>query len=173
MFKTITAPKSIVAFVQEYAPSEQCWSNHQGGLFLTKEAFDKVIEPTMLRENAIAVGLEKVKEELGIGNAMLLLPETREKSVEESPDVPYDDEDDDPIVCVARRWLVDYLRGLTEPWPEDDWITLSNDWDINLWTDEEDGSRHAVIYPVANGSTRTQRGLSIDLEPILNELASE
>ena len=77
MFKTIIAPKSIVAFVLEYAPKEQCWSNHQGGLFLTKEALNKVMEPTSLRENTIAMGLKNVKEELGVCDAMLLLPTTR------------------------------------------------------------------------------------------------
>ena len=30
--------------------------------------------------------------------------------------------------------------------PEDDWISISKNWDLNLWTD--DGHYKAAIYPV-------------------------
>jgi hypothetical protein len=38
-------------------------------------------------------------------------------------------------------------------WPEDHWISISPDWDLNLWAD--DGVRGADLYVVKDGSTLT------------------
>ena len=48
------------------------------------------------------------------------------------------------------------IRSLSE-WPDDDWFSLSEEWDLNIWTDQRQGCRipHAVIYPAEDGKTIT------------------
>jgi len=36
--------------------------------------------------------------------------------------------------------------------PEDEWYSLSPEWDLNLWLDG-DGVAHATVYPVVGGNT--------------------
>jgi hypothetical protein len=38
-------------------------------------------------------------------------------------------------------------------WPEDEWIAINDDLDINLWIDAESLERRAQVCPVINGST--------------------
>jgi len=47
-----------------------------------------------------------------------------------------------------------------EDYPEDDWVGLSDDWDLNMFIDT-DGRRCAVIYPVIDGNTNVQEGFHI------------
>ena len=47
-----------------------------------------------------------------------------------------------------------------EDYPEDDWVGLSEDWDLNMYIDM-DGRRSATIYPVINGETNVQEGFRI------------
>lgn len=42
-----------------------------------------------------------------------------------------------------------------QDFPEDEWIGLDPEWDLNLWLEEEKTPR-ATIYPVVNGETDTQ-----------------
>lgn len=38
-----------------------------------------------------------------------------------------------------------------EPWPDDTWIEIGSDWDLNLWDSE--GEKKAAIHRVVNGTT--------------------
>ena len=46
-----------------------------------------------------------------------------------------------------------FIAAYTE-WSDDDWQGMSDDWDLNLYLDE-DGDKWAVMYPVVNGRTKT------------------
>jgi len=46
-------------------------------------------------------------------------------------------------------------------WPDDEWVAIAPDWDLNLWTDEESGVHGATLYPVKNGNTDTKKGITI------------
>lgn len=47
--------------------------------------------------------------------------------------------------------------ALGKEWPEDDWEGIGNDWDLNLYLDDdtEPETKTAVLYPVKNGNTDT------------------
>lgn len=45
-------------------------------------------------------------------------------------------------------------------WPEDEWIALSADWDLNLW-ENEDKLRGATMYPVIDGLVHTEYPVKI------------
>jgi hypothetical protein len=55
-----------------------------------------------------------------------------------------------------------------ESWPEDDWIGLSDEFDLNLYTADNYG--YAAIYTVENGQTVTSRWLEINLDEVTNEV---
>lgn len=59
------------------------------------------------------------------------------------PVVPHD------IIEKAAEFIAAYTE-----WSSDDWTSLSDDWDLNLYLDEE-GDQWGVIYPVTNGQTIT------------------
>jgi len=54
--------------------------------------------------------------------------------------------------------FVSYVRSrmtaLDLPWPEDDWFSLGEAWDINLYLDMDDKPA-ATLFPVVDGKTRT------------------
>lgn len=53
----------------------------------------------------------------------------------------------------ALQWCRDYLEMRGEKYkPIDDWITVSTEWDMNVWTDDTD-TQQATLYPVVNGAT--------------------
>ena len=45
---------------------------------------------------------------------------------------------------------------------DDDWISLSPDWDLNVWIDM-DGCTRATIYPVVDGKTDSTRPYPLEL----------
>jgi hypothetical protein len=40
------------------------------------------------------------------------------------------------------------------------WVSVSNEWDLNIWSDQE-GVLHATMYSVVNGNTITTTAYSI------------
>jgi len=42
----------------------------------------------------------------------------------------------------------------------DDWLTVDNETDVNLWSDMY-GAIHATAYPVVNTQTQTDRGVQL------------
>jgi hypothetical protein len=55
---------------------------------------------------------------------------------------------------------VKYRLAFIDEWPEDEWISLDPDWDLNLSEDDE-GKRYADIYHVVNEETQTDDFLCI------------
>ncbi len=52
-----------------------------------------------------------------------------------------------------------YMPYDFEKWPEDDWVTISDRWDMNIWKDDED---YVVdISPVINGETQTSNEIEL------------
>ncbi len=54
--------------------------------------------------------------------------------------------------------------------PEDQWYSLAENWDLNLWTAEDEtlgenctGDYHGSIYPVINGNTNTETWIEINI----------
>jgi hypothetical protein len=47
----------------------------------------------------------------------------------------------------------------SKDWPSDHWISLTDEWDLNLWKD--DTIRKASLYPVVNGDTDGQNWIDI------------
>lgn len=54
-------------------------------------------------------------------------------------------------VAKAKVWL-DENYGPDDEWPEDDWVSLDGEWDLNLYVDD-DGNRRATLFPVVDGDT--------------------
>jgi hypothetical protein len=50
-----------------------------------------------------------------------------------------------------------FIKALlkTDNTPEDEWFTISDDWDLNVWTDDDEKKVKAVMYPVTDGETDT------------------
>lgn len=45
-------------------------------------------------------------------------------------------------------------------YPEDDWVSMGEHCDMNMWTDDIDGKMWISIYAVRNGETDTLRSLA-------------
>lgn len=61
------------------------------------------------------------------------------------------------IVEIAKR-IVEQEFG---EWPEDEWFGLGDDWDVNAYLDGE--TKKIALYPVENGSTKTQIGIVLEI----------
>lgn len=61
----------------------------------------------------------------------------------------------------ANAIIDDLLITRQAPWPEDEWYSLGDDWDLNLWLGPDD-TRQAAIYPVLNGSTVTAHAYYVE-----------
>jgi hypothetical protein len=59
----------------------------------------------------------------------------------------------------ARDIFVYEAQG--NDFPEDDWRTISEEWDLNLYTDEDDNPC-ATMYSVLNGVINTSVSIEID-----------
>lgn len=71
----------------------------------------------------------------------------------------------DQAVAQIRRGTLDVPRAIilkahkvmrdhSKCWPEDEWIQLSPDWDLNLWMQTSE-KKAATIYPMVAGQTLT------------------
>lgn len=49
----------------------------------------------------------------------------------------------------------------SKEFPEDDWFSISEDWDLNLFIDDN-GNKCATAYPVKDGMITTMTGYSIN-----------
>jgi hypothetical protein len=54
-----------------------------------------------------------------------------------------------------------FAQAQEQDFPEDDWQSISDNWDLNLWMDEN-GNPRATMYPVLNGSTDTSVWIEVD-----------
>lgn len=62
----------------------------------------------------------------------------------------------DGIIALADRVVADTKRIIDR----DDWISLTDALDLNLWIDDADPKRfHGAVYPVVKGSTDTRESL--------------
>jgi hypothetical protein len=62
------------------------------------------------------------------------------------------------VVCTAILKLANYLVDyniVDHGWPEDDWIGISEDYDLNIWYNHDIGYYMATIYPVKSTQTVT------------------
>lgn len=53
-------------------------------------------------------------------------------------------------------------------WPDDDWFSIGEGWDLNLWTIKEPpkATQGATLYPVIDGKTMTEEFYTIYSLPI-------
>jgi hypothetical protein len=63
--------------------------------------------------------------------------------------------------CKFAEYFIKLLIDLRYPWPEDEWVEISENWDLNLW--EMDGKIQATLYPVSNSLTNTQAREAVSL----------
>lgn len=62
------------------------------------------------------------------------------------------------ITEIALAWIE---KNLTENnWPEDDWIGLDENHDLNIYLDENEKGR-ASIYSVVDGSTKVDTWIQV------------
>ena len=59
------------------------------------------------------------------------------------------------IIEKAKEIFSQHLQDF----PEDEWIGIDPEWDLNLWLEEE--TPRATIYPVVNGETDVQTYCSL------------
>lgn len=59
---------------------------------------------------------------------------------------------DREVIAICSDWIDEYMSR----WPEDHWVTINPDWDLNLFiTNKEE---RAVLYPVVKRQTKTNDG---------------
>lgn len=73
------------------------------------------------------------------------------------------------IVLKARSIIKEVKLG---SWPEDEWYSLSDSWDLNLWIDEND-KKSAFIYRVFKGNTDTMTWKSLNYLSVMKGLRNE
>lgn len=59
-----------------------------------------------------------------------------------------------PLHIVQK--VIEIITAHMGAWFDDDWFSMDDHWDLNLWQDDE--NCYATLYPVENGMTRTIQG---------------
>lgn len=59
---------------------------------------------------------------------------------------------------IAQRWLLENIDE--DDWPEDDWASLTDDFDLNIYIDG-DGEKRATIFPVIDGNTQLDTWIEV------------
>lgn len=62
------------------------------------------------------------------------------------------------IKQIALDWIKEHINEAN--WPEDDWISLTDDYDLNIYIDD-DGKKRATIFPVIDGETNVETWLEV------------
>ncbi len=58
----------------------------------------------------------------------------------------------------ALEWLDANVKN--DEWPEDDWTSLSDEYDMNIYIDD-DGKKRATVFPIINGETNLETFIEI------------
>lgn len=58
----------------------------------------------------------------------------------------------------ALHWIEEHIDN--ENWPEDEWTSLTDDFDLNIYVDD-DGNNKATVFPVVDGETDLERFIEI------------
>lgn len=66
-----------------------------------------------------------------------------------------------PPAAIRQEARACYAAHLGSDFPEDVWLTIAPEWDLNLFVDEEKVQCRATLYPVVNGQTAIQRGYPV------------
>lgn len=62
------------------------------------------------------------------------------------------------IQKVALEWLEANTKS--NEWPEDEWVSLSDEYDMNIYIDD-DGKERATLFPIINGETSLEKFIEI------------
>ena len=54
------------------------------------------------------------------------------------------------IKKIAKDWIKQNIKD--NEWPEDEWTSLNDEYDLNIYIDEDEKKR-ATAFPVINGET--------------------
>ncbi len=65
------------------------------------------------------------------------------------------------ITRVGLKRAMDIVCDHINDWPEDKWVSIGKDFDVNLWTETPGTRRIASLYPVVDGSPDTSRFVRI------------
>ena len=68
------------------------------------------------------------------------------------------------IIALALNHVIAKLIAVPIEWPEDIWIRLSDEYDLNLWLEDiapKTRTYKATIYPIIEGSTNTDTFITI------------
>lgn len=68
-------------------------------------------------------------------------------------DTPTHEASDMNVKEIAKRWLDENIKA--DEWPEDDWASLSDDYDMNIYIDD-DGKKRATVFPVVDNETNLE-----------------
>ncbi len=53
----------------------------------------------------------------------------------------------------AKRYLEQNVRN--DEWPEDDWVSLNDEYDMNIYIDDDEKKR-ATVFPIINNETNLE-----------------
>lgn len=62
------------------------------------------------------------------------------------------------IKKVAKQWLEQNINE--NEWPEDEWTSLNDKYDMNIYIDEDEKKR-ATVFPVVDGETDLETFIEI------------
>jgi len=54
---------------------------------------------------------------------------------------------------IAEQWIENSVND--DEWPEDDWVSLNDEYDMNIYIDS-DNKKRATIFPVIDGETNLE-----------------
>ena len=62
------------------------------------------------------------------------------------------------IKKIALSWISENIQS--DQWPEDEWASLTDDYDINIYIDGDEVNR-ATVFPVIDGETNLELSIEI------------
>lgn len=62
------------------------------------------------------------------------------------------------IKKIALSWINENIQS--DQWPEDEWASLTDDYDINIYIDGDEVNR-ATVFPVIDGETNLELSIKI------------
>ncbi len=62
------------------------------------------------------------------------------------------------IKKIASDWIEKNVNK--DEWPEDDWVSLNDDYDLNIYIDDDEKKR-ATVFPVIDGETDIETWIEV------------
>ena len=62
------------------------------------------------------------------------------------------------IKATAKAWIDQNIKA--NKWPEDEWVSLNSEYDMNIYIDD-DGKKRATLFPIIDNETNLELFIEI------------